>query len=66
MDQMNARTVEEPCHQHFDNQEHDDCCNIILYGHYIRKHLGISVGNDCLTYIVSMLCVEKSPEAGGH
>lgn len=62
--QLGKHTIEAPCHQLLDYEEHDDCCDIILDRYYPLLAAEVhAVRIPRLTYIVAVLNVEKAPEA---
>ena len=62
--QWGKHTIETPCHQLFNYEEHDDCCDIVLNGYYELSAVTIHVLPMLrLTYIVTVLNIEEAPEA---
>ena len=62
--QQGNHTIETPCHQLLDYEEHNDCCDIVLDGYYVLS----AVANPVLprprrTYVVAVLNIKEAPEA---
>ena len=61
---IGRHTIESPCHQLFDYKEHNDCCDVVLNGHYVRSAAAILlIFMSRLTYVVAILNIKEAPEA---
>lgn len=62
--QRGKQTIETPCHQLLDYEEHNDCCDIVLDGYYAFSAAATQVIRmPRLTYIVAVLNIEEAPES---
>ena len=56
-------TIESPCHQLLDYEEHNDCCDIVLNRYYALSAVAILVLRvPRRTYVVAVLNIEEAPE----
>lgn len=61
--QQGSHTIETPCHQLLDYEEHDDCCDVILDGYYALSAVAnLVLGMPRRTYVVAVLNIEEAPE----
>ena len=64
MIQRGRHTIETPCHQLLDYEEHDDCCDIVLDGYFaLSAAAPLVICMPTLTYIVAVLNIEEAPES---